>query len=229
MTHVARWLTALDRRRAATVLFGSIVVIGIVGALTAWLDPGNVWLDLDSELSLGWPPSKITLPLPAIWSAFMTAFAGIGWLAVGWGRPVTRAQAAALVFGLLLLFFAFDELFIIHERLESRTGIDWQLIYAPIAAVAVAVLTVLIWQSRARGHGISGMLTGAGLSWAVANALEYVQWRGDEKIEAYVLLMVPEEMLELVGSALLVLAAIAMLQSTAVTPKTGAPTIKAIG
>lgn len=218
MRRVARWLTALGLRRTAAALAASIVLIGIVGALTAWLDPGNLWLDLDSELGLHWPLTTITLPIPAIWAACLSALAGLAWIAVGWGRPVVRARMAALGFGMLLLYFTLDELFIVHERLESRSGIDWQLLYAPIAFVAVVLVLSLIWQSRARGRGISGMLIGAVLCWGVANVLEYVQWRGDEKVELYVLLMVPEEMLELAGAALLALAAIATLQWMAAAP-----------
>jgi hypothetical protein len=205
------------------VLFGAVVLVGIVGILTLVLDPGNPWFDLDSELGLGWPPSELTLALPALWSALAVAFAGLAWLAVGCVRPVDGTRVAALCFGILLLFLAFDEMFEIHERLEARTGIDWQLIYMPVAAVAMAVLAVLVWRLRHRGHNIPAMLVGGALCWAIANALEYVQWRGDEKVELYVLYVVPEELLELVAPALFALAAIATLQSMVVEWRDGPP------
>jgi hypothetical protein len=209
------WLSGLDERRTAALLVGAIFLIGIVGALTLWLDPENPWTSLDAEIGPAWPPDRATVALPAIWSALTLTLAGFGWLAVSWLRPVEGIRFAAALLGLLLLFAAVDEIFIVHERLESRTGVDWQLIYGPVAAFATALLAVLVWRVRHRGRGIAWMLSGGGLCWVIAAGLEYLQWRGDEEVEIYPLLMLAEELLELGGTALLLLAAIGTLQSTA--------------
>jgi hypothetical protein len=51
----------------------------------------------------------------------------------------------------------------------------------------------------------------------MAVVFELLEWRGDEKVELYPFLMVPEELLELGSSALFALTAIAVLQSSAST------------
>ena len=229
MTRITLAIGALDFRRTAGVLFGAIVVIGIGGVLALWLDPGNPWFDLDVEIGLAWPPTEITLALPAIWSTLTFAFAGMGWLAVGWLSIVDVPRVAALGFGALLLFFAFDDLFKVHERIEGRTGIDWQVLYVPVAAAATVMLATLVWRLRRRGRGISAMLVGGGLCWVIALVLEFVQWYGGEKVELYVFYMVPEELLELASNALYALAAIATLQSASVVPGAGPPPARLIG
>jgi hypothetical protein len=210
-------LAALDLQRTAAFLAAAIVLVGIVGIVTFWLDKENPWSSLDAEVELGWPPSEISLALPALWAGATCAFAGLGWLVVGWLRSLALSRPVAMGFGLLLLFFALDDVFKIHERLESRTGIDWQTIYLPVAAVAGLLLLSLVWQLRDRSRAAAAMVMAGGLAWAVAAVLELLQWEGDEEVESYALLMVPEELLELAGIALFALAAIAVLQSWWVT------------
>jgi hypothetical protein len=220
---IARWLQAVDIRWAAAVLFGAILVIGIVGSLTLAIDPGNAWLDLDSELGLAWPPQRATIALPALWSALTFAFAGGCWIAVSWLAEMEGIKSVSAGLGLYLLFASGDELFIIHERFESRTGLDWQVLYLPVAAIVAALLFVLAWRLRQR-RDLVLMFGGVGLCWAIAATLELVQWRGDEKVGPYGLMMVPEELLELAGVALLILAALSILQSAAVRQVGGSAT-----
>jgi hypothetical protein len=220
---VARWLQAVDIRHAAAVLFGAILVVGIVGSLTLRLDPGNAWFDLDSELGLAWPPQRTTVALPALWSALTFALAGACWITVSWLAVKEGIRAASAGLGSYLVFAAADELFIIHERFENRTGLDWQILYLPVAAMVAALLVLLAWRLRQR-RDLVLMLGGAGLCWAIAATLEMLQWRGDRKVALYEIMMVPEEMLELAGVALLVLAALSALQSTAVRQISGSAT-----
>lgn len=214
MDRIAAFLRGLDLRATAAVLFGSIAIVGLVGIVTRLVDPGNPWFDLDSELDLLWPPGIASVALPAVWSSLLFAFAGLSWIAVGWARRRDRKWLAAGVFGAVLLFLAADELFSIHERIEHGSGLDWQLLYLPIAALAAGLLLALAWWTRHEARGAAAMLIVAGASWMASFVLELLQWRGDEQIGIYPLLMVPEELLELTGTALCILAAITVLQAT---------------
>ena len=211
MKHLSILLGSMDLRRTAAVLFGSIVVVGLIGALTLWLDPENAWFDLDSEIGLAWPPGDATLALPALWSAALLALAGTAWVTVGWMGTEARLRRTAAVLGAVLLFFAVDELFIVHERLEARSGIDWQTLYLPLAVAVAMLLAVIAYELRHRDRRIAWMLLGGGACWAIAVLLEQLQWRGDEQVGLYGLLMIPEELLELGGSSLLIMAALAAL------------------
>lgn len=209
---VLGWLLRLDPGRTAAFLAASIVAVGVVGVLSAWLTPEHPWFDLDSEIGLGWPPTEITISLPSLWATLLLCFAALCWITVGWGRTFWRDRAAGLLFGLMLAFLAFDEQFTVHERLESRLGIDWQLLYLPVALVSAGL--VLFWAVRLRrpASNVAWMLLAASASWALAALLELIQWRGDEQVALYVLFMVPEELLELAGSSVFALAGLLVLR-----------------
>jgi hypothetical protein len=208
---VARRLLALDVRRTAELLFGTIAVLAVAGIMAALLDPQNAWLGLDSELDLGWPPTEISLALPAMWSASLLSFAGVAWLAVGWHAP-SAARVAAQLLALALLFLAVDELFRVHERIEARTGIEWLVMYIPLAAIVAGCMAALAWRYRGRGTRVPLLLVAAGLCWGMALLLEALQWRGDVQVQGYELFMIPEELLELSGTSLLILAALLALR-----------------
>ncbi|MEX1296399.1 MAG: hypothetical protein AB1Z67_09540 [Candidatus Limnocylindrales bacterium] len=212
MRLVTDWLLRLDPRWTVLILAISIAMVGVSGVLTAWLAPDHPWFDLDSEIGLGWPPTEITIALPSLWATLLLCFAGLCWIAVGWGRSSTGDRTAGLLFGLTLAFFAFDEQFSVHERLESRLGLDWQLLYLPVAAFSAGL--VLYWTVRVRRSVTTAawMLLLATACWALAALLEYVQWRGDEQVDVYVLFMIPEELLELTGSSIFALAGLRVLR-----------------
>ncbi len=112
---------------------------------------------------------------------------------------------ARLVFHTLAGFFAFmalDEVLSFHESIERTTGIDWQVLYVPIFLIgAVAGIGALLVLRGLRVAQLTFLAGGA--AWFVAQALEEIQWgANDEPIAHYNLLMVPEELLEYLGSAL---------------------------
>ncbi len=213
MERISAFVRALDLRTVAAVLFGSIAIIAIIGIVTRVVDPGNAWFDLDSDTDYAWPPSIISVALPAVWSSLLFGLAGGAWIVVGWVRRRDRKWLAAGVFGALLLFLGLDELFSIHERIEHGTGLDWQLLYLPVGMLAAGLLVALAWWTRSEARPAAAMLVAAAASWLIALVLEYLAWRGDEQIDGYALLMIPEELLELAGTSLCILAAIVVLQS----------------
>ena len=159
--------------------------------------------------------------LPAAWSGFLLV------LAAAAAVTTARSQGArwpwwalALLFG----FMAFDEVVGLHEWLERHAGVDWQLLYLPLMGVGAAAALVALWRLRRLPQLAVGFAASGG-AWAVAQALEALQWDGGHPVNAYGAMMVAEEVLEMAGSlgfAFTLLAAAERLASPrpAVAPET---------
>jgi hypothetical protein len=127
-------------------------------------------------------------------------------LEAGHRRFVWTGLAAALV------YVGFDEGLKLHERVEGETGIDWQLLFAPLLiATALAGLYVVV---RAGPGTPQLLLLAAGGAAVAAQVLEAAQWNGDEPVGSYRALMVPEEILEPTAAALIAVAALMLLKET---------------
>ena len=106
-----------------------------------------------------------------------------------------------------------DEFAYLHERAETRTGVDWQLLYLPVVAVGgLAWLLVLRrWGARSRP---GALLVGGAAGWFVAQVLEKLEYGpGDVMVDGYLLLATVEEVLEDVGSLLWVAAGLYALRA----------------
>ena len=121
------------------------------------------------------------------------------------GRLVGWVLAVAGLWGLL----GVDEAYAIHERLERVTGIDWQVLYAPIAFAGLLLFLALLRTTRGTPKQL---LTAGALGWGPSQVLELVQNWGGEPAALYDWYMVPEELLEMAGSALFVLAMLLILR-----------------
>lgn len=187
-------------RRAAVLLGGSIAVLTGLGIGAMTIDFGPLWIfDLDRE----WV-------VPAFFSAGV-----LGWAAVLAARLARAGPASRLrpvwwwALTVLFAFMCLDELTSIHERLEAATGVDWQLLYAPLVVVAgIGWLRALVSFQR-RGAAVLWALGAA--AWFVAQVFEYLQYDGDRLIHAW--MIVPEESLEMTGSSLWVLALLTALHA----------------
>lgn len=209
-------LVRIDLRRTSSLLFASAALIGVIGAIVYLGDPQDPWLGLDSELGLRWPQGGSTVALPAIWSAILLVGAGLTWLAAAVTTEWRRSTRVLMtLFGVALMYLAVDELFIIHERLEARLLIDWQVLYAPVMAVLALLIAGLVVRAARVDRRAGTMLVAGTICWAVAQILEYVQWDGDQEVTLYGLFMIPEEVLEMCGSILFGLAAVRLLQARA--------------
>lgn len=185
--------------RVAAVGTGTILLLAVLGVgFLEGLLPSA--FDLDAEGNV-----------PAAFSGLLLlAGAGGGFVVArrvaGWERVGVLGLAAML--GLM----AFDEVFMLHERLERVTGIHWQLLYLPlIAAGAVGWLLVMRLSSR-RSAG-APLLVGAAACWVAAQVLERLEWYGGKPLSdteyqarladtGYQVLVVIEETLEMTGSLL---------------------------
>jgi hypothetical protein len=195
LTRLARALGRIDLRVVATaiVALGAFAAaFGIYHLQTSRVDPGasTDFFDLDGE------------------DTFITVLTGGALLAAALGALVAGYSVvgrARLVFHTLAGFFAFmalDEMLSFHEGIERTTGVDWQVLYLPIFLIgAVAGIGALLALRGLRVAQLTFLAGGA--AWFVAQVFEEIQWgANDEPIARYNLLMVPEELLEYLGSAL---------------------------
>ncbi|QJD30788.1 hypothetical protein [Methylococcus geothermalis] len=177
------------------LLFGTILLLGLVGVF-ADLRPGT-WLkyfDLDREYTV---PTLFSggLLLAAAWESF---------------RAASSRRLDAWAFALAALFFemGFDELLMIHERIEQAVGVDWQILYLPVMAFAGIGWLFLFaqlpdrWQKRL-------WAAGAG-AWAASQLLEAAEWgwgaESEIPLAGYLYLVPVEELLEMSGSSFFLLA-----------------------
>jgi hypothetical protein len=183
--------------------------IGLVAAL-GLLNLADVLpdqLSLDEEYGLA-----------ALYSAALLAAAALLAFALSQRRPDERW--APLVIAALLGGLALDELLLVHERLDARTDIDWQVLYLPVGGVFVYAVWRLTGALGRSSREARLILAGVG-AWALSQLLEaaaysevtpaLIDFEGMTFEEigeargslAYWLLAFPEELLEMGGSLLL--------------------------
>lgn len=185
-----------DVRRIALVAAAAIGVVGLLGVAYAQAKPGDLLestglralpLGLDTEWSL-----------PAFFSGgLLLAAAALAYLAGQLGVGTSRWPFVAIAG--LFAFMGVDEIAVIHESLRYATGVEWQLLYLPIMLFGgIAWLAALrhLWPHVGAR---SCFAVGAG-AWVLAQPLEWYQ-RADGVLH-HRWTILPEEVLEMTGSAL---------------------------
>jgi hypothetical protein len=195
LRQIAVALARADLRVVGAALAGSALlaaVLGIYHLETARVDPGasTDFFDLDGE------DTFITVLTSAALLAGSLAAVAAAHLAAGRLRVVLHTLAG------FFAFMALDEGLSFHERIERAAGVDWQELYVPIFAIgAVAGIGLLLALRGLRAAQLTFLAGGA--AWALAEISEEIEWgANDTPIRLYDWLMVPEEILEYVGSAL---------------------------
>ena len=189
----------LEPRVVAVVLAAAIAVLAALGVIHAWESRSELArFDLDEERTV-----------PAFFSAFLLAACAVLALRV---PRVVLSRSAGLVFAGLLALASLDELLEIHERLERGLDVDWQVLYVPVFAAGVVVLALFVAGLRRQGFRLE-LVIGAAACWAGAQVLEKLQWEDDGPVPGYTWMMVVEETLEMVGSALLLLALLVVVST----------------
>jgi len=178
----------------------AITVLVVLGILQRAGHPLLAGTNLDSEVSMAtWFSAAL------LWTA-----AGCWLLVAATTRPRT---AAVWIWWPVLAWLALDEGNALHERLERWSGIDWQVLYLPVIGLAAAA-----WWGMVRRHWTQRptvvLLVAAAVAWAAALLLEVVQHWGGSPVAAVVYdsAMVTEEALEMIGSTVLLMAAILVLR-----------------
>jgi hypothetical protein len=186
---LARPVLAEVPARLALGLAGAIAVVMGAGVLR-WFGVEAVGpaFNLDGEGTV-----------PAMLSALVLVGAAT---AAGRVRELGRARRSLAVIAALFAFMALDEVAGLHERLEIWLATDWQLVYVPLALAAVAAWAGCV--PALTPTGVTLWLGGAA-AWGVAQVLEAIQW-GAGDVLVHPRLIPPEELLEVIGSSLWLLA-----------------------
>lgn len=205
-----------DERRLAVALTITIVLVMALGSVQIFTESLWIRLDLDGEHTV-----------PAVFSAGLLFAAALVAYRLASVEPCApRAWLRTLAGG--FAFMGLDELVILHERLEEATGLIWPVLYLPvIVAIGMAYLMVLPWlEGEARWLWIAGAT-----AWVGSQLLELVQliaFRHEFETTIYKLFAIGEEALEMVGSALLLLAlaGVHRLETSCQTSRRRAPARK---
>jgi hypothetical protein len=185
--------------RFARVAQAGIVVLGVIGILHTAGAIDVPALDLDREYNV-----------PSVYSAALLSCAAAAALFYGVVQIDDGPRIwSAVLLAVLFLFLSADEFGQVHERLEVATGVDFEILYAPLVVVCgVAWLLTL----RRLWHRVGPRLLfiGGAAAWVIAQALEDLQWHDNigDGIHAhgYAVMMVFEELLEMEGSLMFCLA-----------------------
>ncbi len=205
----------------ASLGFTLIAVFGVLGVLTA-LQPGfgSGLFDLDGEIRLygifqGHARRIASYNVPVLFSTALSGLAALQAYSIGSQQGVHRVRW--LVFTGVLAHVSLDEILQIHERLERLSGVSWQTLYVPLFILAAVVWWRVIRQLEPRARLLLGL--GAAM-WVVSQALEHFEWLADgAKTPHYNALMIAEEVLEMIGSLLFLLAL--LNARSALLPKRG--------
>lgn len=201
-------LALVGPRLAAGVGAAVTAVLGLAGVLVVLQlvgDFGDRWFDLDGERTI-----------PSLWSAGLLTLAG----ALGVAVAVALRRPAVAVLGAALAFMAVDEFFALHEEVEDATGIDWQTLYLPVfAVVGLLALRVLLVSRRLGERRFVALMSVGAVCWAASQVLEKVEWDGPVRRSGYSVMMVAEELLEMTGSLLFVLAMLSLAGAGAVAAR----------
>ena len=187
-------------RRSALLLTGLLVAVAVGSRVAAALPSAGV-LDLDAEFSI---------PSFASASVLLAAALGMRLLA---GR--TTGIRAAVGLAVLFAFMSGDELFSLHERLEDSSGVDWQVLYAPVVLLGALAWLVHLRDWLPRSRTVAVLLVLGAAAWGGSQAMEALAWDGDIPVPQYYRYMVVEELGELTGSSLFLLGSLAALACVA--------------
>ena len=203
----ARSQRRLSPRVLVVLLAGCLALLnagGLIFLLTGRLE---MTLSIDQELYLRWPLWDSRINTPALANALVLGAAGTALFR----HPGLRGRrGASRLVGAGLVFMAFDELFSVHELLETASGIDWLVLYLPvIGLLAVGSLFLLIGWWRVGLRRPTWLFAAGGTCWAVAQVLELLQWESEfVRAPGYWGYVFVEESLEFTGSSLFLLAAL---------------------
>ena len=179
-------------------------IAGIVVGTDAYQGEGSIWDRLFSLVN--------EKTIPAFFSGAVLVAGGLVALIAARVRLYGR-HGLWIAFGALLIFMSTDEVVQIHEKVETWTGIDWQQPYA-VVAVGAAVIWFKILRLM---EPVPRLLLFLGaVAWGIAFALEDAQYDSqDHRVPAFTPEAISEELLEMAGSSLFMIALVVALKAHA--------------
>lgn len=194
-----RAVAAAQTRRAVTGLAAAIGGFALLGGLLIVLDREFLGPVQNAPNPLQWFDLNQELTFPAYFSGLLLA--AMAALAVIVSRlPSVRAGSAWPWLGMaaIVALLAFDEVIDLHGRAQRVTDIEAQILLAPLilaAAVVGLILLRRVWTRRQ----VRNLFIGGALAWGLAMAIDPATHPGSP-------LAFPEEVLEMIGSAMFLLA-----------------------
>jgi hypothetical protein len=183
----------------AIILAASITALAMMGVLDAATGSPAAF-DLDGEVNLG--RGLISgMDYPALFSGALLFVAAA--FALDASAVSERFPWAPL--GAFLAFMGADELMTIHETLERSVGIDWQILYLPVVA-ALGPFWLIALRRMWEFHSERLLWLGGAAAWIGAQMLEFVVWNVNALSALSGGMTVVEEILEMSGSAMFLLA-----------------------
>lgn len=197
---IREFALAQPPRRVATILFAGIGLMAVLGAGERLGAPLGLF-DFDGE---GKPPAAFSALV------LLAAAAASGLIATLPSQLPWRRRFLGLA--AFLAFMAVDEAITLHELVSAAVGVAWQPLWLPIIAVGGIVWLLVLTRLWPMRRERTLLMLGA-VAWFVSQVLERVQSNEvDGRVEGYGLLSSLEEIFEVSGSALFVLALLGALQ-----------------
>jgi hypothetical protein len=198
------WLRAMARElgpAATTVAILLATTIAVLGVLGAVHDASGqlAAFDLDAEVPLhGLIPEPNNVPV--VLSSLLLLLAG------GLALIMARTRDAVwLGMAAIFIYMGADELLVLHERVGDWAGVPWLIPYAPlIVAIGAVWLTGLarVWESQAQ----MALWVGGAAAWVCAQGFEALWYAVGSSTGPMSEFSIPEETLEMLGSAMFLLA-----------------------
>jgi len=183
------------------------VLLGIAGAAVgtdAYQGEGSIW---DRLFSLA---NEKTVP--AFFSGAVNLAGGLCAMVAARAR-LYGMHRMWIAFGILLTFMAVDEVVQIHERIETWTGVDWEQPYAVIALGGAFVWFNIV---RRMEPFPRWLMIGGALGWMISFGLEDAEYdSADHRAAGFTAMTVIEELAEMAGSGLWLLAIVVALKAHA--------------
>jgi hypothetical protein len=152
--------------------------------------------------------------LPTAWSGLLlVAASALGFVAVRLSRETAIPTVLLAPVAGLFAFMSLDEVWTIHERFETATGVPWQVFYIPVFAAAGFAALRLVPHLR-RFPPAAPLLVVGGVVWFVAQMIDKWQWNADDVL-VHPYSIVPEETMEMLGSLLFLLTMLTIIRTVA--------------
>lgn len=192
----------LDSRRVLIAIGTIIVLLGVLDVLELVFGSPVGIFDLNGERNV-----------PATLSAALWTCVSVVALLLGRAEQPAAVARVWQVLSALLLYIAADEFGEIHERLERITGVDWQILYAPLGLVAAGLWVLVGRRLRGLRAGF-GLFVGGTVCAVVSQMIEEVEYgANDQRVSAFDELVVGEEVLEMLAAVFVGLAFLAALRA----------------
>lgn len=205
--HIAeRSVEAVTLPRAARFLAAAIGIFALLGGILIVFDLEFLGPVQNASNPLQWFDLNQELTFPAYFSGLLLLVMAALALHVS-SMPTARRGSGTpwVLMALIVSLLAFDEVVDLHGRAQRATEVEAQVLLAPLILVAAVVGLVLlrrIWSQPV----VRNVFLGGAVAWGLAMAIDPSTHPGSP-------LAFPEEMLEMTGSALFVLALLILARS----------------